>query len=156
MTGKKLITRPLTAETAAQAFPLIREVSGSGTLAQWLHFAQERLESGEQAGVMVCERGPYIRGLFGWEMEKGVGGQCKLVVKHFSVPGAWPPGDVIEALLDAIDTLALQFGCPEIHVEMPISSQLHPAFAKHGLLPGSVGLYHKVNETHRSSKKPDA
>jgi hypothetical protein len=156
MTGKRLITRPLTAETAAQAFPLIREVSGSGTLAEWLHFAHERLESGEQTGVIVCERGPYIRGLFGWEMEKGVGGQRKLVVQHFSVPGAWPPGDVIEALLDAIDTLALQLGCREIHVEMPISSQLHPAFAKHGLLPGSVGLYRKVSGTHASSIKPDA
>ena len=156
MTGKRLITRPLTTESAAQAFPLIREVSGAGTLAEWLHFAQERLKGGKQTGVIVCERGPYIRGLFGWETEQGVGGQRKLVVQHFSVPGAWPPGDVIEALLDAIDTLALQLGCREIHVEMPISSQLHPAFAKHGLEPGSVGLYRKLNADAAFPMKPDA
>jgi hypothetical protein len=125
-------------------------------LSEWLQFAQERLQGGEHTGVIVCERGPYIRGLFGWEAETGVGGQRKLVVQHFSVPGAWPPSDVIEALLDAIETLALQLGCREIHVEMPISSQLHPAFAKHGLLPGSVGLYRKVTGTQGSSIKPDA
>jgi hypothetical protein len=155
MTGKTLITRPLTAESAAQAFPLIREVSGAGTLSEWLLFAQERLQGGEQTGVIVCERGPYIRGLFGWETGQGVGGQRRLIVQHFSVPGAWPPGDVIEALLDAIDTLAIQLGCREIHLEMPISDRLHPAFAKHGLLPGSVGLYREIDRTEDSSIKPN-
>ncbi|MGE0154305.1 MAG: hypothetical protein AB7R90_16940 [Reyranellaceae bacterium] len=139
--------QPLKLEMAAQAYPLVRELSGAGTLSEWLSFVEERLRLGEQRGVIVCQRDAYIRGLFGWEMEKGVGDQRLIIIKHFSVPGVLPPRDVIDALLDAIETLAKQLGCREIRVEMPISATLHPAFAEHGLLPGSVGLHRKLVDT---------
>lgn len=156
MTGKRLITRPLTAEMAAQAYPLVRELSGSGTLAEWLSFANQHLGRGEQGGIIVCERGAYIRGLFGWEMKKGVGDQRQLVIRHFSVPGVLPPSDVIDALLDAVDALADRLGCREIQVEMPMSVQLHPAFAEHGLVPGSVGLHRRLPRKNAPERKADA
>lgn len=155
MTGKNLLIRPLTAELAAQAYPLVRELSGAGTLSEWLSFVQERLDRADQGGIIVCQRGPYIRGLFGWEMDKGVNGQSQLVIKHFSVPGVLPPRDVIDALLDAIDTLAQRMGCRGIQVEMPISAGLHPAFAEHGLVPGSVGL-HRDLAYQAAAQKPNA
>jgi hypothetical protein len=155
MGDRTLVTRPLTAEMAAQAYPLVRELSGAGSLSEWLAFAREHLAKGEEGGVIVCERGSYIRGLFGWETDKGVGGQRQLVVRHFSVPSVLPSRDVIDALLDAIDVLAKKLACQEIHLDMPISGQLHPAFAEHGLLPGTVGLHRRIS-TYETQRKPDA
>ena len=153
---KPLLTRPLTAEMAAQAYPLVRELSGAGTLADWLRFADQHLGRGEQGGIIVCERGAYIRGLFGWEIGKGVGDQRLLAIRHFTVPGVLPSRDVIDALLDAIETLAKRLECREITVEMPISTQLHPAFAERGLLPDSVGLHRLLGKSDRSRSRTDA
>lgn len=144
------------AEMAAQAYPLVRELSGAGTLADWLRFADQHLGRGEQGGIIVCERDSYIRGLFGWEIGKGVGDQRLLVIRHFTVPGVLPSRDVIDALLDAIDTLAGRLDCREIRVEMPISGQVHPAFAERGLVPDSVGLHRRLDKDDRSRGRSDA
>jgi hypothetical protein len=153
---KPLLTRPLTAEMAAQAYPLVRELSGAGTLADWLRFADQHLGRGEQGGIIVCERGAYIRGLFGWEIGKSVGDQRLLVIRHFTVPGVLPSRDIIDALLDAIDTLADRLECREITVEMPISAQVHPAFAERGLVPDSVGLHRTLAGNDRNRGRTDA
>lgn len=141
---------------AAQAYPLIRELSSAGTLAEWLRFAEQRLARGRESGVIICEREPYIRGLFGWEIVKNVSDRRLLVIRHFCVPGVLPPRDVMEALLDAIEALAQRLDCSEINVEMPLSAQLHPAFAERGLFPGSVGLYRHVVREHAAEGKLDA
>jgi hypothetical protein len=154
MAIKPLVMRPLTAEMAAQAYPLVRDLTGAGTLEKWLSFTEQHLAQGDQAGIMVCEREPYIRGLFGWETKKSVGDQRQLVIRHFSVPGVLPASEVIGALLDAIDALAERLNCREIHIDMPLSDKIHPAFAEHGLVPGSVGLHRRIGET--STKKRDA
>ncbi len=141
---------------AAQAYPLVRELSGAGTLADWLRFADQHLSRNDQGGIIVCERGAYIRGLFGWEIGKGVADQRLLVIRHFTVPGVLPSRDVIDALLDAIDTLAARLNCLEIRVEMPISGQVHPAFAERGLVPDSVGLHRRLDRDGRSRGRSDA
>lgn len=141
---------------AAQAYPLVRELSGAGTLAEWLRFADQHLGRGEHGGIIVCERDSYIRGLFGWEIGKGVGDQRLLVIRHFTVPGVLPSRDVIDALLDAIDTLAERLDCKEIRVEMPISGQVHPAFAERGLVPDSVGLHRRLDRSDRGRGRSDA
>lgn len=156
MVVKPLLTRPLTAEMAAQAYPLVRELSGAGTLADWLRFADQHLGPGGQSGIIVCERDTYIRGLFGWEIGKGVGDQRLLVIRHFTVPGVLPSRDVIDALLDAIDMLAERLDCREIRVEMPISGKVHPAFAERGLVPDSVGLHRRLDKVERGRGRSDA
>lgn len=156
MGTQTLVMRPLTAEMAAQAYPLVRDLTGAGTLEEWLRFTEQHLAQGDQAGVFVCQRGPYIRGLFGWEIKKGVGDQRQLVIRHFSVPGVLPASEIISALLDAVDALAERLDCREIHVEMPLSDRLHPAFAEHGLVPGSVGLHRHLADREPNSGKHNA
>lgn len=156
MAPQTLVMRPLTPEMATQAYPLVRDLTGAGTLEEWLRFTEQHLAKGDQAGVFVCQRGPYIRGLFGWEIKKGVGDQRQLVIRHFSVPGVLPASEIISALLDAVDALAERLDCREIHVEMPLSDELHPAFAKHGLVPGSVGLHRHLADKDAKSDKHNA
>jgi hypothetical protein len=156
MATKPLVMRPLSTEMAAQAYPLVRDLPGAGTLEKWMSFIEQHLAQGDQAGVLICERGPYIRGLFGWETKKGVGDQRQLVIRHFSVPGVLPASDVINALLEAVDALADRLDCHEIQVEMPLSDKLHPAFAEHGLVFGSVGLHRHLVKKDGTGRKHNA
>jgi len=156
MSQKQLVTHPLTREGAAQAYPLVRELNGAGTLDEWLRFVERHLERGEEGGVIVCERGGYIRGLFGWEVRQGVGDRRELLVRHFTVPGVLEPRAVVDALLDAVDMLAERLHCAEIALELPMTASSHPAFAARGLVPGSIGLHRRLTEAQQRERPSDA
>ncbi len=156
MSEKQLVTHPLTRAGAAQAYPLVRELNGAGTLDEWLRFVDRHLGRGEEGGIVVCERGGYIRGLFGWEIRQGVGDRRELLVRHFTVPGVLEPRAVVDALLDAVDALAVQLRCVEIALELPMAASGHPAFAAHGLVPGSVGLHRRLSERQKLGRPADA
>lgn len=146
----------MTRERAAQAYPLVRELNGAGTLEEWLRFVDRHLGRGEEGGVIVCERGGYIRGLFGWEVRQGVSDRRELLVRHFIVPGVLEPRAVVDALLDAVDQLAVRVKCVEIALELPMEAGRHPAFAARGLVPGSIGLHRQLTEAQQRERPSDA
>ena len=146
----------MTLEGAAQAYPLVRDLNGAGTLEEWLRFVDRHLSRGEEGGIVVCERGDYIRGLFGWEVRQGVGDRRELLVRHFSVPGVLEPRAVVDALLDAVEMLAVRLKCVEIALELPMEAGRHPAFAARGLVPGSIGLHRQLSERQKRERQPDA
>lgn len=156
MSEKQLVTHPLTREGAAQAYPLVRELNGAGTLDEWLRFVERHLDRGQDGGVIVCERGGYIRGLFGWEVRLGVGDRRELLVRHFTVPGVLEPRAVVDALLDAVELLAERLHCAEIALELPMAASSHPAFAARGLVPGSIGLHRRLSRAQQRERPSDA
>ena len=144
MSEKQLVTHPLTREGAAQAYPLVRELNGAGTLDEWLRFVERHLDRGQDGGVIV------------WEVRLGVGDRRELLVRHFTVPGVLEPRAVVDALLDAVELLAERLHCAEIALELPMAASSHPAFAARGLVPGSIGLHRRLSRAQQRERPSDA
>ena len=61
----------LTSDRVAQAYPLVRDAMGHPSLEQWTEYAGslvDRKTSPSRAGIVVAERGNYIRGMFSYRI----------------------------------------------------------------------------------------
>jgi len=121
---KRYIVRFLPAEKVAQAFPLLQTVSEM-SLDQWQGYANERLVPapsvvGEHSGIVSVEndRG-YIYGLFGYQVDVDL--QCGRVLRCENLVALhmFDPEAVVNALVEAMESLAKSKKCRAVHVRVP-------------------------------------
>lgn len=117
---------PLTPEKVARAYALVQLVASNVSLAAWRKFAHRRISSMKPpiGGIhTVQDRRGNILGLASYAAADDLNDVRTLTVDHLVVIGTTErQGDaVLSALLDAMETIAVSYGCGAIQVKLAAS-----------------------------------
>ena len=153
MTGMAKIfhVRPVTASQIRQAFPLIRLMDSQLTLESWVRYAEAlyRRQDGGAGGIVSAQGGDgYIYGLFCYSIAPAPQFSRTLAVEHFVALDLFDGSAVIRALIDAIERIARDHHCAQVHLTLPrarielgkIDGSLQDSFGGAGYEVDSVRL----------------
>ncbi len=105
-----------------QAFPLVREIAGSLSLADWRRHAAMLIWTGRErppdSGIVVVQRhnSNYIRGLCAYRLCPDLAVSFRLIVGCFAVPEAVDCASVARALIAACGSIAEAHDCRAVQV----------------------------------------
>ncbi len=132
-----------------QAFPIVQSLMPRLGIDDWRSFAATlcRQPAG-QAGIMTVQSQGYIHGLFSYAVERHLVHHRVLRVDNIVVLDLFTPGTIAEALLQALDQLAVDLDCRGIQAMLPDGPQfggeyrnwLEARFRSHGHRIGAVML----------------
>ena len=124
MTGMAKIfhVRPVMASQIRRAFPLIRLMDSQLTLESWVRYAEAlcRRQSGGTGGIVSAQgEDGYIYGLFCYSVAPVSQPSRTLAVEHFVALDLFDGSAVIRALIDAIERIAHDHHCAQVHLTLP-------------------------------------
>ncbi len=103
-----------------QAFPIVQSLMPGLSVEDWRYFAARITEYRDDlAGIMTVQSQGYIHGLFSYKAEPHLAHGRVLMVDNFIVLDLFNPAAVAEALLRAMDELALRLDCKATHTMLP-------------------------------------
>lgn len=111
---------PLGPKGIDQAYPIIHTQYPEIALDGWRRYAQDLMAAGAPAhGIMTAQHGGYIRGLFcHWPDRSLLHGEL-LVVDNFTVMDMFDAAGAVNALIEAMESMAERFRCCAIHTLLP-------------------------------------
>lgn len=116
--------KPLLAENAARAYPLIQAACPEVSLGAWIDYAEKLNHPDpartQAAGIVAAEskRG-YIHGLFSYSVRIVLNHDAVLTVENFIALDMGDRAAAIISLIDVMETLAQDLGCSAIHTHIP-------------------------------------
>ncbi|RMD61838.1 MAG: hypothetical protein D6826_08905 [Alphaproteobacteria bacterium] len=119
---RSLTIHPLTPERIAPAFPLVQTAFPDVTLAEWAAFAKRLLDENNPPGtgiLSVLSERDYIAGLAVHHVERDLRHGPALIADHFIALDLFGRGAVVQALAEALETLARGYDCNAVHILIP-------------------------------------
>lgn len=116
--------KPLLAENAARAYPLIQAACPEVSLDAWINYAEKLNHPDpaqtQAAGIVAAEskRG-YIHGLFSYSVRIVLNHNAVLTVENFIALDMGDRAAAIISLIDVMESLAQDLGCSAIHTHIP-------------------------------------
>jgi len=111
---------PLGPEGIDQAYPIVHTQYPALSLDNWRHYAQDLIVGDTPArGVMTAQHGGYIRGLFCHWPDRSLMHGDLLVVDNFTVMDMFDSTGAVNALIEAMESMAERFRCCAIHTLLP-------------------------------------
>lgn len=116
--------RHLTEAQVSQAFPLVREIAGSLTIAQWHQYASRLLATGKglrrEGGIIVAHQhgSIYIRGLCAYRLFPDLIARNRLIAGCFAVPETIDCDSVARELVAACDSIAEAHDCGTVQIQL--------------------------------------
>ncbi len=116
--------KPLKAQNAALAYPLIQTALPHVSLDAWIEYAEKIYDPNpvmaQEAGIVTAEskRG-YIHGLFSYSVHNVLNHRSVLTVENFIALDMGDRSAAIKSLLNGMEHLALNLGCSAIHTHIP-------------------------------------
>jgi hypothetical protein len=114
-----------------QAYPIVQSIVPGLKVDDWRMFARRVHDlSADVAGIMTVQSKGYIHGLFSYTVEPHLQHRRVLSVNNVVVVDLFDPGAVAEALLEAMEALALDLDCRAIHTMLPNGPHSPPNYRR--------------------------
>ncbi len=116
--------RPLTEAEIGQAFPLVREIAGALSLADWRRYAGQSLAAGRGIGrdggfIGARQHGSiYLRGLCAYRLFPDLAAQNRFMAGCFAVPETIDCVAVARALIGACTSIAESANCGAVQIHL--------------------------------------
>lgn len=111
---------PLGPDAIDQAYPIVHTQYPDISLESWRRYALGLMTDGSPArGVMTAQHGGYIRGLFCHWPDHSLRHGELLMVDNFAVMDMFDATGAVNALIDAMESMAERFRCCAIHTMLP-------------------------------------
>lgn len=116
--------RHLTEAQVSQAFPLVREIAGTLSIAQWQQYAARLLVTGKgqrrEAGIIAAiQHGSiYIRGLVVYHLFPDLMARDRLIAGCFAVPETIDCDSVARQLIAACQAVAEERACGTVQIQL--------------------------------------
>lgn len=143
--------RRLSEAQICQAFPLVREIAGSLSLAQWQRYARRLLAksrgSRAENGILVARRlgSIYLRGLCSYRTVPDLLMRDRLVVGCFAVPATIDCEAVARELIHACQAIAQARGCRSVQFQLGESNRwIEPLLREAGFAVDRRTFVHEV------------
>ena len=121
---KQFKLAPLRGDRILQAYPLVREVAGEFSVAEWRAFVKTMLKA--RAGgadrrdiVGIRSSNDYLRGLFTYRVVPDLRHGRTLDVEFFMVESVFSPREIAASLMAGVEDVARAEDCNAIHVNLP-------------------------------------
>ncbi len=116
--------RHLTEAQVSQAFPLVREIAGAVSIAQWQQYASRLLATGKglrrEGGTIVAHQHDsiYIRGLCAYRLFPDLMARDRLIAGCFAVPETIDCASVARELITACHAIAEAHDCCTVQIHL--------------------------------------
>ena len=143
--------RRLSEAQIGQAFPLVREIAGSLSLAQWQRYARRQLARGQgsraENSIIAARRlgSIYLRGLCSYRTVPDLLMRDRLVVGCFAVPATIDCEAVARELIRACQAIARAQGCRSVQFQLGESNRwIEPLLREAGFAVDRRTYVHEV------------